>query len=57
MLSIIHGCVFYSWKFDIAQRVLVIGMIGRVNAIKGQRNDFIKASQALLEKNEQAEAF
>lgn len=43
-------------KFDIAQDVLVIGMIGRVNAIKGQ-NDFIEAVEPLLEKNEQAVAF
>ncbi|QQK99932.1 glycosyl transferases group 1 family protein [Streptococcus oralis] len=43
-------------KFDIAQDALVIGMIGRVNAIKGQ-NDFIEAVEPLLEKNEQAVAF
>lgn len=43
-------------KFDIAQDALVIGMIGRVNAIKGQ-NDFIEAVELLLEKNEQAVAF
>ena len=43
-------------KFDIAQDALVIGMIGRVNAIKGQ-NDFIEAVAPLLEKNEQAVAF
>lgn len=43
-------------KFDIAQDALVIGMIGRVNAIKGQ-NDFIEAVEPLLEKNEQALAF
>lgn len=43
-------------KFDIAQGALVIGMIGRVNAIKGQ-NDFIEAVEPLLEKNEQAVAF
>lgn len=43
-------------KFDIAQDALVIGMIGRVNAIKGQ-NDFIEAVEPLLEKNEQAMAF
>lgn len=43
-------------KFDIAQDALVIGMIGRVNAIKGQ-NDFIEAIEPLLEKNEQAVAF
>ncbi|WP_438263294.1 glycosyltransferase family 4 protein [Streptococcus oralis] len=42
-------------KFDIAQDALVIGMIGRVNAIKGQ-NDFIEAVEPLLEKNEQAVA-
>ena len=43
-------------KFDIAQDALVIGMIGRVNAIKGQ-NDFIEAVEPLLEKNEKAVAF
>lgn len=43
-------------KFDIAQDALVIGMIGRVNAIKGQ-NDFIEAVEPLLENNEQAVAF
>ena len=43
-------------KFDIAQDAIVIGMIGRVNAIKGQ-NDFIEAVEPLLEKNEQAVAF
>lgn len=43
-------------KFDIAQDALVIGMIGRVNAIKGQ-NDFIEAVEPLLEKNEQVVAF
>lgn len=43
-------------KFDIAQDALVIGMIGRLNAIKGQ-NDFIEAVEPLLEKNEQAVAF
>ena len=43
-------------KFDIAQDALVIGMIGRVNAIKGQ-NDFIEAVEPLLEKNKQAVAF
>ena len=43
-------------KFDIEQDALVIGMIGRVNAIKGQ-NDFIEAVEPLLEKNEQAVAF
>ena len=43
-------------KFDIAQDALVIGMVGRVNAIKGQ-NDFIEAVEPLLEKNEQAVAF
>ena len=43
-------------KFDIAQDAFVIGMIGRVNAIKGQ-NDFIEAVEPLLEKNEQAVAF
>lgn len=43
-------------KFDIAQDALAIGMIGRVNAIKGQ-NDFIEAVEPLLEKNEQAVAF
>lgn len=43
-------------KFDIAQAALVIGMIGRVNAIKGQ-NDFIEAVEPLLEKNEKAVAF
>lgn len=43
-------------KFDIAEDALVIGMIGRVNAIKGQ-NDFIEAVEPLLEKNEQAVAF
>ena len=43
-------------KFDIAQDALVIGMIGRVNAIKGQ-NDFIEAVEPLLEKNEQSVAF
>lgn len=43
-------------KFDIAQDALVIGMIGRVNAIKGQ-NDFIEAVESLLEKNEKAVAF
>lgn len=43
-------------KFDIAQDALVIGMNGRVNAIKGQ-NDFIEAVEPLLEKNEQAVAF
>ena len=43
-------------KFDIAQDALVIGMIGRVNAIKGQ-NDFIEAVEPLLGKNEQAVAF
>ena len=43
-------------KFDIAQDALVIGMIGRVNAIKGH-NDFIEAVEPLLEKNEQAVAF
>ena len=43
-------------KFDIAQDALVIGMIGRVNAIKGQ-NDFIEAVEPLLEKNGQAVAF
>lgn len=43
-------------KFDIAQDALVIGMIGRVNAIKGQ-NDFIEAVEPLFEKNEQAVAF
>ena len=43
-------------KFDIAQDALVIGMIGRVNAIKGQ-NDFIEAVEPLLKKNEQAVAF
>ncbi len=43
-------------KFDIKQDALVIGMIGRVNAIKGQ-NDFIEAVEPLLEKNEQAVAF
>ena len=43
-------------KFDIAQDALVIVMIGRVNAIKGQ-NDFIEAVEPLLEKNEQAVAF
>ena len=43
-------------KFDIAQNALVIGMIGRVNAIKGQ-NDFIEAVEPLLEKNEKAVAF
>ena len=43
-------------KFDIAQDALVIGMIGRVNAIKGQ-NDFIEAVEPLLEKKEQAVAF
>lgn len=43
-------------KFDIAQDALVIGMIGRVNAIKGQ-NDFIEAVEPLLEKNKKAVAF
>ena len=43
-------------KFDIEEDALVIGMIGRVNAIKGQ-NDFIEAVEPLLEKNEQAVAF
>ena len=43
-------------KFDIAQDALVIGMIGRVNAIKGQ-NDFIEAVEPLLEKNEKVVAF
>jgi len=43
-------------KFGIQQNALVIGMIGRVNAIKGQ-NDFIEAVEPLLEKNEQAVAF
>lgn len=43
-------------KFDIAQDALVIGMIGRLNAIKGQ-NDFIEGVEPLLEKNEQAVAF
>ena len=43
-------------KFDIEQDALVIGMIGRVNAIKGQ-NDFIEAVEPLLEKNGQAVAF
>ena len=43
-------------KFDIEQDALVIGMIGRVNAIKGQ-NDFIEAVEPLLEKNKQAVAF
>ena len=43
-------------KFDIAQDALVIGMIGRVNAIKGQ-NDFIEAVEPLLEKHAQAVAF
>ena len=43
-------------KFDIEQDALVIGMIGRVNAIKGQ-NDFIEAVEPLLEKNEKAVAF
>ena len=43
-------------KFDVAQDALVIGVIGRVNAIKGQ-NDFIEAVEPLLEKNEQAVAF
>ena len=43
-------------KFDIEEDALVIGMIGRVNAIKGQ-NDFIEAVEPLLEKNEKAVAF
>ena len=43
-------------KFDIAQDAIVIGMIGRVNAIKGQ-NDFIEAVEPLLEKNKKAVAF
>ena len=43
-------------KFDIEEDALVIGMIGRVNAIKGQ-NDFIEAVEPLLENNEQAVAF
>lgn len=43
-------------KFDIEQDALVIGMIGRVNAIKGQ-NDFIEAVEPLLEKNKKAVAF
>ncbi len=43
-------------KFDIAQDALVIGMVGRVNAIKGQ-NDFIEAVEPLLEKNEKVVAF
>lgn len=59
----VDGAVYYPMdassireKFDIAQDALVIGMIGRVNAIKGQ-NDFIEAVEPLLEKNEQAVAF
>lgn len=43
-------------KFDIEEDALVIGMIGRVNAIKGQ-NDFIEAVEPLLEKNKKAVAF
>ena len=43
-------------KFDIEEDALVIGMIGRVNAIKGQ-NDFIEAVEPLLEKNKTAVAF
>lgn len=43
-------------KFDIEEDALVIGMVGRVNAIKGQ-NDFIEAVEPLLEKNKKAVAF
>lgn len=43
-------------KFGLAADALVIGMVGRVNAWKGQ-GDFLEAVQPILEQNPQAVAF
>lgn len=43
-------------KFGLAADALVVGMVGRVNAWKGQ-GDFLEAVQPILEQNPQAVAF
>lgn len=47
---------FIRQKFDIEEDTLVIGMIGRVNAWKGQ-GDFLEAITPILEQNPKAIAF
>ncbi len=47
---------FIRQKFDIEEDALVIGMIGRVNAWKGQ-GDFLEAITPILEQNPKAIAF
>ena len=47
---------FIRQKFDIEEDALVIGMIGRVNAWKGQE-DFLEAITPILEQNPKAIAF
>ncbi|MBZ5718515.1 hypothetical protein LAZ26_12845, partial [Haemophilus influenzae] len=43
-------------RFDIDEEALVIGMVGRVNAWKGQ-GDFLEAVAPILEQNPKAIAF
>lgn len=51
----INGSYLYD-EFSVTKKVIKVGMIGRINAWKGQK-DFVNAMAPIIKKNQQVHAF